>query len=116
MPCARAMSSAPAAGRSTTRTATSAPRRPTSAAATIAPKFVPRPEARTATRTGPRPACSDVVRSDIDDLPRASPDLADLEDPLAGRLQDARGALHLVRGHHDEVPEAHVERAPHLRL
>src|SRR5215470_8591788 len=100
------MSRAGAVSRSEMSTTMVAGIRPACAASTRARKFEPRPEARTPTRSG----------SGIHDRPRAGPDLAYLEDALSRGLERPRGAVDLARAYHEEVADAHVEGAAHLRL
>src|SRR5882724_10616873 len=101
MPCARAISSAPASRRSETRRTTSAGMRPAAAAAAMLSKFDPRPDASTPTRTR--------ARSGIADASRPGLDLAHLEHRLARPAQEGARAVGVLRAHHDQIAHAHVE-------
>src|SRR5215510_16116043 len=100
------MSRAGAASRSEISTTMAAGIRLACAASTRARKFEPRPEARTPTRSG----------SGIDEGPRPVADLAHLEHALSRCLERPHGALDLARAHHEQIAEAHVEGAAHLRV
>src|SRR4030095_4529291 len=100
------MSRTGAAARSERRTTTAAGSPPERAASTRAWKLEPRPEASTPTRSS----------SGIDYRARPIANLAYLEDALPSRGEGVGGARHVARAHHEEIGDAHVEGAPHLRL